>query len=85
MISADLVLRHGEIMTLDAQATRAHAVAIAGGRILALDQDAEALVGKATAVIDLGGRPAIRRAGGIRRARRGHAKGRVDPGRQRLA
>ena len=59
MISADLVLRRGNIETLDAKRTRAKALAIAGGRIAALDNDAESLIGPETKVIDLGGRTVI--------------------------
>ena len=59
MISADLVLRNGRVMTLDANSTRTHAIAIGSGRILALGDDAEALFGTAKSVIDVGGRAVI--------------------------
>src|SRR5215469_15712312 len=59
MISADLVLRRGNIVTLDAKRARAKALAIAGERIVAFDGDAEALIGADTKVIDLGGRTVI--------------------------
>ncbi|HEY3917163.1 MAG TPA: amidohydrolase [Stellaceae bacterium] len=59
MLAADLVLRRGNIMTFDAEGTRTDAIALAGGRILARDKEAEALTGPATRVIDLGGRTVI--------------------------
>ena len=59
MISADFVLRRGQIMTFDAKRTRTQALAVAGGRIVALGEDAEALVGPDTRVIDLGGRTVV--------------------------
>jgi predicted amidohydrolase YtcJ len=59
MISADLVLRRGRVMTLDARSPRTHAIAIRGDRILALGDDAEALIGPGTSVIDVGGRTVI--------------------------
>jgi len=59
MIAADLVLRRGQIMTFDAGLTRTAALAIAGERILALGEDAEALIGRTTEVVDLGGRTVI--------------------------
>jgi predicted amidohydrolase YtcJ len=59
MIAADFVLRGGQILTFDAARTRTGAVAIAGERILALGEDAEALIGGTTKVVDLGGRTVI--------------------------
>lgn len=59
MIAADLVLRNAQIRTFDDGRTRTRALAIAGGRILALGEDSEALVGRGTEVIDLGGRTVI--------------------------
>lgn len=59
MITADLVLRHGNIATFAPATPRTHALAIAGERILALGDEAEALTGAGTKVIDLGGRGVI--------------------------
>ncbi len=59
MISADTVLRDGDIHTFDAKHSKTRALAIGGGRIMALGEDAEALAGPKTRVIDLGGRTAI--------------------------
>ena len=59
MISADIVLRRGVVMTLDARSTRSRAVAIGGARILALGDEAETLIGERTSVIDLDGRTVI--------------------------
>ncbi|HUK61385.1 MAG TPA: amidohydrolase [Stellaceae bacterium] len=59
MIAADLVLRNGEFLTFDDRRSRTRALAVAGGRILALGEDAEALAGRGTEVIDLGGRTVI--------------------------
>jgi predicted amidohydrolase YtcJ len=59
MITADLVLRRGNIMTFDATGRRTHSLAVADGRIMALGDDAEALIGPDTRVIDLGGRTVI--------------------------
>lgn len=58
---ADLVLRHGKVATVDDRVPVAQAVAIKGGRILAVGSDAEIdrLVGPATRVIDLNGRLAV--------------------------
>ena len=54
---ADLILRNAEIWTVDDAKPTAHAVAIAGNRIVAVGEDAEimALKGPATQVMDLGG------------------------------
>jgi hypothetical protein len=59
MIAADIVLRHGQIMTLDPSRPGARSLAIAGGRIVAFDDDADGLAGNAAQVIDLGGRVVI--------------------------
>src|SRR5690606_28232499 len=59
MISADIVLRNGNILTLDGAGALARAVAIGNGRFIALGADAESLIGKNTTVFDLGGRTAI--------------------------
>ena len=55
---ADLVLRNGKILTVDARDSVAQAVAIAGGKIVAVgsNDDVRARIGPATQVIDLGGR-----------------------------
>jgi predicted amidohydrolase YtcJ len=56
--SADLVLMHGRIITVDAEDHVAAAVAVRGGRILQVgsDRSIQRLVGPATRVIDLHGR-----------------------------
>ncbi|HVR99323.1 MAG TPA: amidohydrolase [Thermoanaerobaculia bacterium] len=58
---ADLVLRHGRVVTVDPAIPEAQAVAFAGDRILAVGTDAEIarLIGPKTEVIDLGGKLAI--------------------------
>jgi predicted amidohydrolase YtcJ len=58
---ADLVLRGGTIVTVDAGLPRAQALAARGGRIVAVGSDADMkpLVGPQTRVIDLAGRLAI--------------------------
>jgi predicted amidohydrolase YtcJ len=58
---AELVLRNGKIITVDAAFTIAQAIAIAGERIVAVGADAEvaAQIGPATRVIDLNGRTVI--------------------------
>ena len=55
---ADLVLRGGAVYTLDEQRSRAQAIAVDDGRIVAVGTDAELarFVGAATEVVDLGGR-----------------------------
>jgi predicted amidohydrolase YtcJ len=59
--TADLVLRNGKIVTMEAAQPEARAVAIRGGRILALgtEQQVRSRIGPATKVIDLQGRLAI--------------------------
>ncbi len=54
----DLVLVNGKVITVDARDAIAEAVAIAGGRIVAVgtNRDIRARAGAATEVIDLGGR-----------------------------
>lgn len=59
MISADMVLRNGDVMTLDAQSTRTRSIAILGERVMAVGEDADALIGRGTEVVDLGGRTVI--------------------------
>ena len=55
---ADLILRNGAVYTVDAQRSWAAAVAIAGGRIVYVGDDAgaEKFRGDATAVLELGGK-----------------------------
>lgn len=54
----DLILLNGDIRTMDAARPRAQAMAVAGGRILALGQSAEiqALARPTTQIVDAGGR-----------------------------
>jgi len=61
MITADIVLRHGNILTVDPDMPRAESIAIAGDRILAVGSDSEIenLVGATTRTIELGGRTVI--------------------------
>jgi predicted amidohydrolase YtcJ len=58
--TADLVLRHGRVITVDAADSIAEAIAIRDGRILAVGSDAEIrrTIGSRTQVIDLNGRTA---------------------------
>jgi len=58
---ADLVLRHGKIVTLDKLKPEVQALAARGGRIVALtsDREIEKHIGKSTEVIDLQGKLAI--------------------------
>ena len=58
---ADLVLRHGKIVTMEAGAPQVQALAAQGDKIVALgtDKQIQRYVGPATKVIDLGGRLAI--------------------------
>ena len=55
---ADLILVNGKVITVDARDSIAEAVAVTGGRIVAVGTSAEvrARAGSATQVIDLGGR-----------------------------
>lgn len=55
---ADVVLRNGNIATMDASRSWAHAVAVRGGRIVFVGTDSEATkwIGPHTRVTDLGGR-----------------------------
>lgn len=59
--TADLVLEHGNIVTLEAAQPTAQALAVKGGRILALGSDADIApyMGKTTQVIDLKGMTAV--------------------------
>jgi predicted amidohydrolase YtcJ len=61
MISADIVLRGGKIVTVDRDFSIAEAVAVQGDRIMAVGKDGDiaALIGPATRVIDLGGKTVI--------------------------
>ncbi len=58
---ADLVLRHGKIVTVDQSRPQASALAARGDRIVALgsDRELEPYIGPQTQVIDLGGRLAV--------------------------
>ena len=58
---ADLVLLHGNVVTVDSQHPRAQAIAVKGDRILAVGSDAEImkLAGPSTKTIDLKGRLTI--------------------------
>jgi len=58
---ADLVLLHGNVITVDAKRPRAQAIAVRGDRIAAVGSDAEIskLAGPGTRTIDLRGRLAI--------------------------
>jgi predicted amidohydrolase YtcJ len=55
---AELIVTHAKVLTMDATRPRAQAVALAGGKILAVGSAAEvmALAGQGTQVIDAGGR-----------------------------
>jgi predicted amidohydrolase YtcJ len=59
--SADLVLRNGNIITVDPARPKAEALAVAGDRILAVGSDADiaSYIGDSTEVIDLAGQTAI--------------------------
>ncbi len=59
--TADLVLEHGNIVTLEAAQPTAQALAVKGGRIRALGSDADIApyMGKTTQVIDLKGMTAV--------------------------
>jgi predicted amidohydrolase YtcJ len=58
---ADLVLRNGKLITLEAGAQQAQALAAQGGKITAIgtNQQMQSYIGPSTKVIDLGGRLAI--------------------------
>ncbi|HET7675160.1 MAG TPA: amidohydrolase [Gammaproteobacteria bacterium] len=59
--TADLVLRHGKVVTVDAKQPQAQAIAVAGNHILAVGSDAavDKLIGPHTQVVDLKGRLAV--------------------------
>ncbi|MBL3687543.1 hypothetical protein D3248_11350 [Leucobacter zeae] len=58
---ADLVLRGGAVLVMDAAATRAEAVAVVGGRIAAVgsSDEIDRWIGPATRVVDLAGRAVL--------------------------
>ncbi len=56
---ADLVLANGKIHTMNSARLRAHAIAFANGRVAAFDDDALAMHGTRTEIIDLRGRAVI--------------------------
>ena len=55
----DAVYTGGRIRTLDAARPQARTVAVTGGRVLALDDEAEGLAQHASRVFDLGGAPVV--------------------------
>ncbi|MCG5078156.1 amidohydrolase family protein, partial [Paraburkholderia tagetis] len=57
----DLILHNGRFTTLDRSNPNATAVAVAGGRFVAVGSDADVmpLARGTTRVVDLGGRPAL--------------------------
>lgn len=59
--TADLVLHHGSVVTVDPAMPKAQAIAVAGNRIVAVGSDAkiDKLIGPHTRVIDLEGRLAV--------------------------
>lgn len=61
VLAADLVLRNGKIVTLDASAPQVQAIAITGGKVVAMGSDAQiaSQIQPSTKVIDLGGHLAI--------------------------
>ena len=54
---ADLVLRNGRIVTLDSKKPEGQAIAVRGGRIIAVGSNAEIAKYKAAQTIDLKGAP----------------------------
>ena len=58
---ADLVLLHGNLVTLEAKQPKAQALAVSGERIVAIgsDADIQPFIGKATQVLDLSGMTAV--------------------------
>ena len=60
---ADLVFRGGPVFTADTVRSRATAVAVAGGRIVAVGHEVDDLVGPGTEVVDLRGRMLVPGAG----------------------
>lgn len=59
--TADLVLMHGNLVTLEAKQSKAQALAVQGGRIVAIgsDADIQPYIGKSTQVLDLTGMTAV--------------------------
>src|SRR6185437_6239746 len=59
--SADLVLMHGNLVTLEAKQPKAEALAVSGGRIVAIGSDAsiQPYIGKQTQILDLKGMTAV--------------------------
>jgi predicted amidohydrolase YtcJ len=58
-MTAEMILTNARILTMDATRPRARAIALGGGRILALDDAALALRGPGTRVIDAEGRTVL--------------------------
>jgi len=58
---ADLIVRHAKVVTVDAKFTVAEAVAVKGGRIIAVGTDADVMArkGPGTKVIDAGGKTVL--------------------------
>ena len=58
---ADLVLLHGNLVTLETGQPKAQALAVSGGRIVAIGKDADIqpYIGKQTQVLDLTGETAV--------------------------
>jgi len=61
MVSADVVLRGGKVLTVDKDFSIAQAIAVQGEHILAVgsDSDVESLIGPKTRVIELRGRTVV--------------------------
>ena len=57
-MSAEMIITNAKVLTMDLESPRAEAVALAGGRILAVGgrAEVEALAGPSTRVVDAGGR-----------------------------
>lgn len=58
-MNADIVFRGGPVVTMDSARSRVRDVAVGDGRIVAVGREAEALVGPATEIVDLRGRPLL--------------------------
>ena len=60
-VTADLVLEHGHLVTMEAAQPEAQALAVKGGRILSVGSDADVApyIGKTTQVLDLTGMTAV--------------------------
>jgi predicted amidohydrolase YtcJ len=61
MLRADIVLRRGNMVTMDGEFPSAESIAVAGDRILAIgsDREVENLAGPGTKTIELGGRTVV--------------------------